>query len=120
MSSNDNNNISAAAAALGRKGGSVKSEAKAASSAANGKKGGRPMKLDNQQLGCLSIQIRKTWGPDANFSDVTQETADFIVRQEYASDAKASRDENSILIWKSKSEGQEIGWWLPNGPDEED
>ena len=43
MSSTTNSNeISAAAAALGRKGGSVKSERKTASSAANGKKGGRP------------------------------------------------------------------------------
>lgn len=36
--------ISMAAAALGRKGGSVKSDKKAASSAENGKKGGRPRK----------------------------------------------------------------------------
>jgi hypothetical protein len=36
------NKISKAAAALGRKGGSVKSERKAKSSAENGKKGGRP------------------------------------------------------------------------------
>lgn len=36
--------ISAAAAALGRKGGSVKSKAKAKASAENGRKGGRPRK----------------------------------------------------------------------------
>jgi hypothetical protein len=38
------NNISAAAAALGRKGGKSKSEAKAAASRENGKLGGRPRK----------------------------------------------------------------------------
>ncbi len=38
------NNIQLAAATLGRKGGSVKSEKKAASSRENGKKGGRPRK----------------------------------------------------------------------------
>lgn len=37
--------VSAAAAALGRKGGSVKSDAKTASSRTNGKKGGRPRKI---------------------------------------------------------------------------
>jgi len=36
--------ISTAAAAMGRKGGSVKSEAKAAAVRENGKKGGRPPK----------------------------------------------------------------------------
>ena len=39
-----NNNISEAAAALGRKGGSVKSEKKAKAARENGKKGGRPRK----------------------------------------------------------------------------
>lgn len=37
--------ISQAAAALGRKGGAVKSERKTASSRANGRKGGRPRKV---------------------------------------------------------------------------
>jgi hypothetical protein len=45
-------NISSTAAILGRKGGLVKSERKAKSSAENGKKGGRPRKvIDNQGLG---------------------------------------------------------------------
>lgn len=39
-----NNELSKAASALGRKGGSVKSEAKAAASRKNGKLGGRPKK----------------------------------------------------------------------------
>jgi hypothetical protein len=41
--------ISEAAAALGRKGGSVKSERKAAASRANGKKGGRPRKVKQEK-----------------------------------------------------------------------
>lgn len=41
---NTTTEISAAAAALGRKGGAVKSEAKAAAVRENGKKGGRPRK----------------------------------------------------------------------------
>lgn len=40
----DTISASAAAATLGRKGGSVKSEAKAAAARANGKRGGRPKK----------------------------------------------------------------------------
>jgi len=39
--------VSAAAAAMGRKGGSAKSEAKAAAVRANGAKGGRPRKVKN-------------------------------------------------------------------------
>jgi hypothetical protein len=41
---NDKKQINEAAALLGRKGGSVKSEKKAAASRENGKKGGRPRK----------------------------------------------------------------------------
>ncbi len=37
------------AVALGKKGGSVKSERKAKSSAENGKKGGRPKKISNDK-----------------------------------------------------------------------
>lgn len=40
-------NISSAAASLGRKGGSVKSERKAAACRENGKKGGRPNLVEN-------------------------------------------------------------------------
>ena len=40
----DPSSISQAAAAMGRKGGSVKSESKTAAAVANGKKGGRPKK----------------------------------------------------------------------------
>jgi hypothetical protein len=40
----NNKQVNEAAALLGRKGGSVKSERKAAASRANGKKGGRPRK----------------------------------------------------------------------------
>lgn len=49
------NKISKAAAALGRKGGSVKSDRKAKSSAENGKKGGRPN---------LKYSIESTYSPE--------------------------------------------------------
>ena len=39
--------IQQAAAAMGRKGGSAKTEAKKAAAVANGKKGGRPRKIKN-------------------------------------------------------------------------
>jgi hypothetical protein len=42
--------ISKAAAAMGRKGGAVKSDAKAEAARANGKKGGRPRKNANHSL----------------------------------------------------------------------
>lgn len=47
----DTTNIYAAAAALGRKGGSAKSPSKAASSRANGRKGGRPRKATKGNAG---------------------------------------------------------------------
>ena len=42
---NKKNKLSEAAATLGRKGGSVKSEKKAKAARENGKKGGRPRKM---------------------------------------------------------------------------
>lgn len=51
-------NISKAAAVLGRKGGSVKSEAKAKAAAENGKLGGRPRKYGNILTNRDSIEAR--------------------------------------------------------------
>ena len=53
---NPNKDISNAAAALGRKGGSAKSEAKTAAVRANGAKGGRP--------GMYSVILSMEWGED--------------------------------------------------------
>ena len=53
-----NYNISKAAATLGRKGGKVKSEAKAKAAAENGKLGGRPRKYGNILTNRDSIEAR--------------------------------------------------------------
>ena len=48
--------LSDAAAALGRKGGKAKSDAKAAAARANGRKGGRP-KLSDRQIDKLAAKF---------------------------------------------------------------
>jgi hypothetical protein len=69
--------ISTAAAALGRKGGSVKSEAKTTTARANGAKGGRPnlFKQAQEKLAGTNVELKK-FRPKA---DGLYATANYIV-----------------------------------------
>jgi hypothetical protein len=68
-----NTEISNAAAALGRKGGSAKSEAKTTTARANGAKGGRPtIKPGHSQKNIAAV--RRWWKQHRNIWEISQLT----------------------------------------------
>ena len=72
-----NTEISTAAAALGRKGGSAKSEAKTTTARANGAKGGRPnlFKQAQERLADTNVEVKRFRGSLCNYA-----TANYLVR----------------------------------------